>query len=314
MQIILNDIEALKNLRRIQIQSGASELTPIADAALRLHDLQRSIGNLRQSKDDIIVVDLIAARYVEQAIIATQGGPEAEISWSVNRDGYVRRLAEIFGKLEHQSEKSLMNRYKKVMKDAKNDLEELETEVNDMLAKISNDRDTISKVIIPPILKYKEMIDEYWLRDHIRPIIKTVTEANALYKKSKERLKSACSYETLRSFYGYLVQWSLYELIKLLPNPASEPWATDFPNLKEFYRLFKPQLRNSPKLVVKRDYERYVAIDRERLWEGIEKLVVDMNNIPRLEQYYRDRLIELNNMRIVHESVGGDYSPCENQG
>lgn len=243
ISLIVEDIKVFKKLQSKQKQLGGLNLTPIADASARLTHLQNTVSDLIQADDDLIVFDLIAARYVEHAVIAMQKGHEADADWSVRKERYQKRFERM---LSNQWRKdSLPWRYFVAENNGNSYLEiwrthEVELAIENLY---KESRRQITNC---------ELQVTYTITDAAKTIQKNMNSVDLL---GTNRLKLIRSYDTLRSFYKYTISIVQYELAVLVheTSPAME----------------------YPTLILFDDYERRFIALRDRINNAVSNIPSD---------------------------------------
>ena len=207
VNLIVEDIKVFKKLRDKQKQIGGPKLTPIADASARLTHLQNTVTDLLQVEDDLIVFDIIAARYVEHATIVMQKGIEADTDWSIRKERYRHRFEKMLANQWRKN--SLPWRYFVATNDGNAYLinwekHEIDGAINNLYTwstrRVTNCESEIT----------------YTITDTAKAVH---TNMNDLDLLKTDRLKLIQSYDSLRSFYRYTIAVVQYELKALMTNP-----------------------------------------------------------------------------------------------
>lgn len=235
IDLISTDWKILKELRSEQVNRNGEELTPIASASLRLDELQKAIGDLLQSEDDIkIAFDIIAARYIEHAMIAMQADPAKQVDWDFRKEKYRNRFSRM---LQSKDSKSLEQKYDEVRDKAKEYLNELKEKVG---AATKQKRDPIGEVY-----NMKVAVTENCRVAITFEITDAAKEAYNYAKRPEGRhgpkgKDIAESYDKLRSIYRYMKNVVKYELDALDSMTPTRQYP-EFKLSEEYWKKYSKQ-------------------------------------------------------------------------
>ena len=185
MRVVLDDIKVIAN-----------NAIPVADASLRLHGLQIANANLIQAEDDLIILEMIPAMYVEWALIAMQGieADEKQNELNIRLAAYKDRLQQVFDPGRNGSAHKVLER---INIDAgasitllTKDFDSVSPYVQTEFRKITNCEAEASYSISTRLIQFRENLEDKW---------------HAVF----------LDYDSLRSVYMYLIDVAQYEYLVL---------------------------------------------------------------------------------------------------